>query len=113
MYAEAFLEPVEHQGGVSLQKSQESFVVDNRLGSNCASGIGFTEEKIYRMSIFIWYDESRLQNSVITLFLKLIKKHLGLNSFMTEVSIIKKPVRWFALHEWMNTPVKNELTKKV
>ena len=40
-------------GGASLRKSQESFVVDVRLGSKCASGIGFTVEKVYRMPIFI------------------------------------------------------------
>ena len=40
-------------GGASLEKSQESFTVDFRLGSKYASGIGFTVEKIYRMSVFI------------------------------------------------------------
>ena len=40
-------------GGASLQILQESFIVDVRLGSIYASDIGFTVEKIYRMSIFI------------------------------------------------------------
>ena len=40
-------------GGASLEKSQESFTVDFRLGSKYASGIGFTVEKIYRISVFI------------------------------------------------------------
>ena len=39
--------------GVSLLKSQESFIVDVQLGSKYASGIGITVEKVYRMSIFI------------------------------------------------------------
>ena len=39
-------------GGAYLQKSQESFIVDVRLGSKYASSIGFTVEKVYRMSIF-------------------------------------------------------------
>ena len=39
--------------GVSLSKSQESFIVDVQLGSKYASGIGITVEKVYRMSIFI------------------------------------------------------------
>ena len=40
-------------GGASSRKSQKSFAVDVRLGSKYASGIGFTVEKAYRMSIFI------------------------------------------------------------
>ena len=40
-------------GGASLQNSQESFIIDVRLGSKYASGIGFRVEKVYRMSIFI------------------------------------------------------------
>ena len=41
-------------GGTSLQKSQESFIiVDFRLGSKYSSRIGFTVEKVYRISIFI------------------------------------------------------------
>ena len=39
-------------GGTSLQKSRETFIVDVRLGSKNASGIGFTVEKVYKMSIF-------------------------------------------------------------
>ena len=64
-------------GGASLQKLQESFIVDIRLGSKCASGIGFTVEKVYRMSIFIWYGQSPFQKLVIAfLFLELIKNML-------------------------------------
>ena len=40
-------------GGASLRKSQESFIVDVRLGSKYASGIGFTVEKDHTMSIII------------------------------------------------------------
>ena len=66
-------------GGASLQKSLESFIVDVQLGSKYASGICFTVEKVYRMLIFIWYGQSRLQKFVIAfLFLKLIKKLVGL-----------------------------------
>ena len=39
--------------GASLPKSQESVIVDVRLGSKYASGIDFTAEKVYRKSIFI------------------------------------------------------------
>ena len=40
-------------GIASLQKSQENFNVDFRLGSKYSSGISFTVEKVYRMSLFI------------------------------------------------------------
>ena len=61
-------------GGAFLQKSQESFIVDVLLGSKYASGTGVTVEKVYRMSIFIWYGESWLQKFVIAfLFLESIK----------------------------------------
>ena len=40
-------------GGASFQKSQKTFIVDIRLRSKYASGIGFTVEKVYRMSTFI------------------------------------------------------------
>ena len=64
-------------GGASLQKSQESFIVDVWLGSKYASVIGFTVEKVYRMSIFIWYVQSRFQKFVIAFFfLELIKSML-------------------------------------
>ena len=51
MYAEAYLEPsrtsmVELHGGTSMQKSQNSFIVDARVGSKYVSGIGFTVEKV-------------------------------------------------------------------
>ena len=63
--------------GASLQKSQESSIVDVRLGSKYSSGIGFTVEKVYRMPIFIWYGQSRLQEFVIAfLFLELMKNML-------------------------------------
>ena len=39
--------------GASLQKSQKSFLADVRLGSKYAFGIGFTVEKVCRMSLFI------------------------------------------------------------
>ena len=48
-------------GGAYLQKSQESFIVDVWLGSKYASLVGFTAEEVYRMPIFIWYGQSRLQ----------------------------------------------------
>ena len=64
-------------GGATLQKSQESFIVDVWLGSKYASVIGFTVEKDYRMSIFIWYVQSRFQKFVIAFFfLELIKSML-------------------------------------
>ena len=95
-------------GGDSLQKSRESLIVDVRLGSKYTSGIGFTIEKVYRVSTFIWYGQSQLKKSVFAFsFLKLIKT-CSFNSFMMEASIIKKPVHWFALynrcsrHEWVN-----------
>ena len=40
-------------GGASLQKLQESFIVDVRLDSKYASGIDVTVEKGDKMSIFI------------------------------------------------------------
>ena len=40
-------------GGAFWRKSQESFIVDVRLGFKYTSDIGFTVEKVYRMSIFI------------------------------------------------------------
>ena len=39
--------------GNSWQKTQESFIVDVRLGSKYTSNIGFTVEKVYRLSTFI------------------------------------------------------------
>ena len=39
--------------GASLQKSQKSFLVDVRLRSKYVFGIGFTVEKVCRVSIFI------------------------------------------------------------
>ena len=64
-------------GGVSLQKSQKSFIVDVWPGSKYASGKGFTVEKGFRMSIFIWYGQRRLQKfDIAFLFLELIKNML-------------------------------------
>ena len=64
-------------GGASLQKSQESFIVDVGLGSNYASGIGFTVENVHRMPIFILYGQNRLQKFIIAfLFLELIENFL-------------------------------------
>ena len=46
--------------------------------SKYVSGIGFSIEKVYRMSIFIWYDQSQPQKCVIAfLFLELIKNMLA------------------------------------
>ena len=41
--------PVEPLWWNFFVKSQESIIVDVRLGSKYASGIGFTAEKVYRM----------------------------------------------------------------
>ena len=60
VYRGVFRTQLNIYGGASLEESQESFIVDVRLGSKYASGIGFTVEKLYRMSIFIWYGQSRL-----------------------------------------------------
>ena len=65
-------------GGASWLKLQQSFIADVRLGSKYASSIGFTLEKVYRMSIFIWYGQGRLQKLVIAfMFLELIKNMLA------------------------------------
>ena len=46
-------------------------------GIKYASGIGFTVEKVYRISIFIWYGQSQFQKFVIAFFfLELIKKNV-------------------------------------
>ena len=63
--------------GAFLRKLQKNFVADVRLDSKYASGIGFTVENLYRMSIFIWYSQNRFQNFVIA-FLFLEKKHVDL-----------------------------------
>ena len=55
MYSEAYVEPhVEqpHYIGTSLRKSQKTFIVDVLLGSKYASGVSFTVEKVYRVSLF-------------------------------------------------------------
>ena len=75
MYAEAYLEPSgTFMAELLCKKSQESFIVEARLGSKYAFGIGFMVEKVNRMSIFISYGQSQLQKFVIAfLFLELIK----------------------------------------
>ena len=40
-------------GEASSRKSQKSFIVDIRLCSKYTFGIGFTVEKVYKMSIFV------------------------------------------------------------
>ena len=40
-------------GEASLQRSQESFIVDVPLGSKYDPGIGFTVERVYGLSTFI------------------------------------------------------------
>ena len=98
MYAKAYLEPTRTSMVELLcENKKKNFIVDVRLGSKYASCIGFTVEKVYRMSIFTWYGQSRLRKFVIVfLFLELIKSML-IKLFMMEVSIIKKPVHWFAM----------------
>ena len=53
VYRGAFRTQSNIYGGASLQKSQESFIVDVRLGSKYASSITLTVEKVYRMLTFI------------------------------------------------------------
>ena len=53
MYAEVSLEPSIIFTGVSLRKSQRSFVVDVQLGSKYAFHISLTVEKVYRMLVFV------------------------------------------------------------
>ena len=76
MYAGAYLEPSQTFMGELLCKNHKKALLQI-LGSKYASGIALTVEKVCIMSIFIWYDQSRLQKSVIALFsLNLIKKML-------------------------------------
>ena len=54
MYIDAYLQPT----GTSMveilgKKTQERFIVDVLLGSKYTSNIGFTVEKVYRLSTFI------------------------------------------------------------
>ena len=62
---------------VELSFENHKKVFDVQLGSKYTSGIGFTVEKVYKMSIFIWYSQSSLQKLAIAfLFLELIKSML-------------------------------------
>ena len=103
MYVELYLEPTQTIiGGASLQKLQESFIVDVWLGSKYTSGIGFTIKfynRFFRMSIFVWYGQKRLQNFfIVFLFLELIKKHVGLTlSWRRVYHKEASPVHLFAL----------------
>ena len=91
-------------GGASLQKSLESFIVNVQLGCKYASGIGFTVEKVYRMLIFIWYGQSRLQKFVIAFFfLSLIKKTCWFSSFWFALQMNELVLR----HERVNEEVVN------
>ena len=100
-------------GGSFLQKSQESFIVDVQLGSKYASGIGFTVEKVYRMLIFTWYGQSRLQKFVIAfLFLKLIKKLVGLTLSWRKFSLICSANEWTSFYV-ISTSIMNEWKKKL
>ena len=54
MYPEAYLQPSRTSMMELLcENLKKSVIVDIRLGSKYASGIGFTVEKVYSMSIFI------------------------------------------------------------
>ena len=67
-----------------LWKSQESFIVDVKLGSTYASGIGSTVGKVYRMPIFIEYGKSTLSSKkfIIDFLVTWInKKQAKLGSF--------------------------------
>ena len=80
MYAEVYLKPSQTSIVERLCNNlKKKFFVDARLGSKYTSCIGFTEENVYRISMFIWYSQSQLQKFVIAfLFSKLIKKYVGL-----------------------------------
>ena len=102
-----------------MQKSQESFIVDVGLGSNYASGIGFTVENVHRIPIFILYGQNRLQKFIIAfLFLELIKNFLV---YLVHVGGLyqKNPSQLTCSgNEWtsfymIGTSAMNELTKKV
>ena len=76
MYAEVYLEwtPSNIYDEASLQKSQENFFGDARLGSKFTSGIGFTVGKLYRMSNLSDMVKVDFQKFVIAfLFFELIK----------------------------------------
>ena len=61
MYAEAHLEPSRTSAVELLWENYEkSFIVDVRMGSKYVSGITFTVEKVYRMSIFVLYSQRQL-----------------------------------------------------
>ena len=50
-------------GRASLRKLRKSLAEDVRMGSKYASGITFTGEKVYRMSIFVLYSQRQLCQS--------------------------------------------------
>ena len=52
-----FITQLNIHGGAFLQKSQKSFNLDAQLGSKYVSGIDFRVEQVYRMSIFICYNQ--------------------------------------------------------
>ena len=88
--------------GASLEKSQESFIVDVRVGSKCASGIGFTVGctewiGLQNVHIYLIWSKSTSKTCHCLLVSQINKKTCWFKSFMTEVSIIKKPVHWSAL----------------
>ena len=54
MYAEVYLKPSQTSIVERLCNNlKKKFVVDARLGSKYTSCIGFTEENVYRISMFI------------------------------------------------------------
>ena len=80
MYAKAYLKPSRtstvdvYKLQASLRKLQKSFVLDVWPCSKYTSGVGFTVEKVFRMSIYVWYYQSLLQKIVFDfLFLEFIK----------------------------------------
>ena len=55
-------------GEASFKTSKKEHYCRCSDGSKYASGIGVTVEKAYRISIFIWYSQSRLQKFALTSF---------------------------------------------
>ena len=91
------------------------------IGSECTYDLGFTKEKFYRMSILIWYGQSRLQNFFIAfLFLELIKKYVSLRlSWRSSLpernqssSLICSTNEWTSFN-MIGTSAMDELRKKV
>ena len=90
-------------GGASLQKSQESFIVDVGLGSNYASGIGFTVENVHTMPIFIYLVWSKSTSKIYHCLLVswVNKKLLGLTRSCRR-SLSKKTQSIDLLWKWMD-----------